>query len=109
MCCPWCKPAFHLLVARSGHQAQHNLFYQADLWRCVVMQATANIAGGGTNGYVLRSTASTVAFPGYLAVYPPKRAAGLSLPLRQAYVAISSTCGADVSSDKGSGMAHSTS
>ena len=41
------------------------------------MQATATVEGGGGEGYLLRSTASTVSFPGYLAVYPPKTSAGL--------------------------------
>lgn len=42
-----------------------------------VLQATVNVEGGGSEGYLLRSTASTVSFPGYLAVYPPKISAGL--------------------------------
>ena len=42
-----------------------------------VLQATVNVEGGGSEGYLLRSTASTVSFPGYLAVYPPKTSAGL--------------------------------
>ena len=41
------------------------------------MQATAYIEGGGSEGYLLRSTATSVSFPGYLAVYPPRTSAGL--------------------------------
>ena len=41
------------------------------------MQATANIEGGGSEGYLLRSTTTSVSFPGYLAVYPPRTSAGL--------------------------------
>ena len=41
-----------------------------------LMQVTANVEGGGPEGYLLKSTATSVKFPGYLAVYPPRTSAG---------------------------------
>ena len=40
-------------------------------------QVSADIGDKPGGGYVLRSIATTVKFPGYLAVYPPKPSAGL--------------------------------
>ena len=44
--------------------------------RLEFVQVSADVADDSGGGYLLRSTATTVKFPGYLAVYPPKSAAG---------------------------------
>ena len=36
-----------------------------------------DVAGAPEKGYVLRSTSTSVKFPGYLAVYPPMRPSGI--------------------------------
>ncbi|KAK9916124.1 hypothetical protein WJX75_008944 [Coccomyxa subellipsoidea] len=41
-----------------------------------LLQVSADVADNSRSGYVLRSTSTSVKFPGYLAVYPPKRTLG---------------------------------
>ncbi|CAL5218790.1 g512 [Coccomyxa viridis] len=41
-----------------------------------LLQVTANVQGGGPEGCLLRTSATSVTFPGYLAVYPPCTSAG---------------------------------
>ncbi len=41
------------------------------------MQVSANVADTLAKGYILRSTSTSVKFPGYLLEYLPKRSSGL--------------------------------
>ncbi|BDA43988.1 DNA topoisomerase 1 [Coccomyxa sp. Obi] len=41
-----------------------------------LLQVSADVVDTSAKGYVLRSTSTSVKFPGYLVVYPPKRSSG---------------------------------
>ncbi|CAL8469974.1 g9516 [Coccomyxa elongata] len=41
-----------------------------------LLQVSADVADVSAQGYVLRATSTSVQFPGYLVVYPPKRSSG---------------------------------
>lgn len=47
-------------------------------WHTSHGQVSADVMDGSGLGYLLRSTSTSVRFPGYLAVYPPKRSKGLN-------------------------------